>query len=428
MRSSSIPACDGKISIYYIIAEGAFSATPAFIPSARKSLQEGSFALRFPFRGISAWCNSAYLSVMLSEEGDDDASRADPAHHEQTGDGTAEAVAETDGDGTTSRPRAISRTSAARVLPGHIGCLTENQIIAVSAFQARLPDLFDEDPSSQIASSSSSAKAGVDRSDAPVAPAPKRRSFTATPPSNGAPSPTPTPELADSPTPDSLETAPPPRARRRPSARDEGSPSTSNEDARVRPRPSARVERAPSPSTEDAPVRPRPSARDEGTTPSNEGAPAPRLPSSARFLWQCDLLQPSDARDIICLKFLRAEEFNVDKSFARFAKTLHWRLENDVEHLRDAELPEHMRGHDFLHGKCKEGRPLLVSHFGTMDLEAVFGDTDLFVKYRVAIMERAVAELLPFAADKPETLYQVHDYKDCPVGISEERRIGLFLV
>ncbi|CAD7965341.1 unnamed protein product [Amoebophrya sp. A120] len=161
------------------------------------------------------------------------------------------------------------------------------------------------------------------------------------------------------------------------------------------------------------------------------------------ILWQCDLSEKSDSRDIIFLKFLRAEEFQVEKSFQRFKDTMQWRVENDVDGLAEAHLPEQFLNHDIFYGFDITGastvggesaaapagttggasirhdeakpRPILSSHFGNMDLQKVFGNTDLFVKYRVAIMERAIKRLLPFQRGKAETLFQIHDYKDCPV-------------
>ncbi|CAD7948559.1 unnamed protein product [Amoebophrya sp. A25] len=133
-------------------------------------------------------------------------------------------------------------------------------------------------------------------------------------------------------------------------------------------------------------------------------------------LWQCNLGEKSDARDIILLKFLRAEEFDIAKAWTRFNATMQWRRDGDVDSLADATLPAQFQGHDIFHGHdVQQKRPVLTSHFGNMDLDKVFSDTDVFVKYRIHIMERAIRRLLPFGRDKPETLYQVHDYKDCPV-------------
>eukprot|EP00392_Amoebophrya_sp_AT5.2_P014503 g14660.t1 len=139
---------------------------------------------------------------------------------------------------------------------------------------------------------------------------------------------------------------------------------------------------------------------------------------SRHTLWGCPLHAKSDARDIVLLKFLRAEEFDAARSWHRLQQTLSWRRDNRIDALAANfdKLPQQFQNHDHFCGFDRnEGRPVLVSHFGGMDLASVFGDTDLFVKYRVAVMERAIARLLPFEKGSPETLFQVHDYKNCPV-------------
>lgn len=126
-------------------------------------------------------------------------------------------------------------------------------------------------------------------------------------------------------------------------------------------------------------------------------------------IWGVDAELGSAARDIVLLKFLRAEELDVEKAAARFARTLRYRCDEHIEGLATAELPEHFRGHDTVAGHDVDGRPVMISRYGQMDNEKVFGDPDAFVRYRVQVMERAIA-MLSFEAGAAEDLCQIHDY------------------
>lgn len=126
-------------------------------------------------------------------------------------------------------------------------------------------------------------------------------------------------------------------------------------------------------------------------------------------LWGVDLEAGGRAADALLLKFLRAEELQVEAAAERLAQTLRWRAEEGVDALAGEELPEHFRGHDEIGGTDLEGRPLLVSRYGGMDNEKVFGNPDAFVRYRVQVMEKAVAQL-SLGQGAPENLCQIHDY------------------
>merc|ERR1719265_143842 len=112
---------------------------------------------------------------------------------------------------------------------------------------------------------------------------------------------------------------------------------------------------------------------------------------------------------MVVLKFLRAEEFDVEKAYPRITSTLVWRCQCCVETLRDAELPEQFQGHDFFSGTDVDGRPVMINRFGNMDLPAVFGDCEQFVRYRVKCMEQAISRLT-FRKGAAEDLCQIHDY------------------
>mmetsp|Transcript_3442 Transcript_3442/g.7947 ORF Transcript_3442/g.7947 Transcript_3442/m.7947 type:complete len:377 (+) Transcript_3442:116-1246(+) len=131
-------------------------------------------------------------------------------------------------------------------------------------------------------------------------------------------------------------------------------------------------------------------------------------------IWGKDLEEKSDASDVILLKYIRAEELNVDKAVERLVATLVFRADCRIDELAKAELPDHFQGHDVISGKDVDGRPVMISRFGGMDLKKVFGDVEAFVRYRAQLMERAI-ELLTFKSGDVEDLCQVHDYSGVPL-------------
>lgn len=127
------------------------------------------------------------------------------------------------------------------------------------------------------------------------------------------------------------------------------------------------------------------------------------------LVWGVDLCQANDATDVILLKFLRAEDLDVQKAADRLVDTLVFRAERNVDCLAGKDYPEDYRGYDAVGGTDVEGRPVMISRYGTMDNEKVFGNVDGFVRYRMQVMEKAIAEL-KFELGAPEDLCQVHDY------------------
>lgn len=141
-------------------------------------------------------------------------------------------------------------------------------------------------------------------------------------------------------------------------------------------------------------------------------------------IWQKDLEEQNDASDVILLKYLRAEELNLDKwkggvgSVERLVATLVFRTECQIDALADAELPDYFHGHDTLSGVDAEGRPIMISRFGGMDLPKVFGDPEAFVRYRAQLMEQAI-RMLKFEPGAAEDLCQVHDYSGVPLAFQQ---------
>jgi len=126
-------------------------------------------------------------------------------------------------------------------------------------------------------------------------------------------------------------------------------------------------------------------------------------------LWGINIEENTAASDIVLFKFLRAEDLKVDSAADRLGLTLKFRIEEGIEELAKAGLPEHFQGHDQITGTDVDGRPVIVSRFGNMDNKKVFGDPDAFTRYRLQIFEKALA-MVSFEGGAAEDLCQVHDY------------------
>lgn len=141
-------------------------------------------------------------------------------------------------------------------------------------------------------------------------------------------------------------------------------------------------------------------------------------------IWGKDIEEQSEASDIILLKYIRAEEMNLDKwsggigSVNRLVATIVFRTECQIDALTDAELPDYFLGHDTIEGVDSEGRPIMISRFGSMDLPKVFGDAEAFVRYRAKLMEQGM-RLLKFKSGEAEDFCQIHDYAGVPLVFHE---------
>lgn len=126
-------------------------------------------------------------------------------------------------------------------------------------------------------------------------------------------------------------------------------------------------------------------------------------------IWGVELAQECEASDIVLLKFLRAASLDVAKAAARLEATLRFRMDEGVDKLREQPLAVHYQGHDFVAGRDAAGRPVMISRYGQMDNDKVFGNTKTFLSYRMRVMEEAIAQI-SFKRGDPEDLCQVHDY------------------
>ncbi|KAH7881769.1 CRAL-TRIO domain-containing protein [Phlebopus sp. FC_14] len=120
---------------------------------------------------------------------------------------------------------------------------------------------------------------------------------------------------------------------------------------------------------------------------------------------------PVDARvSVVLMKFLRARNLNPAEGKEMFISTLRWRQSFNVEAAMKEEFPEEIFGNlGKVYGKDKQGHPVTYNLYGAnSDVNAVFGDVQRFLRWRVAFMEKSIA-LLDF--ETVDKMVQIHDYE-----------------
>jgi len=135
-------------------------------------------------------------------------------------------------------------------------------------------------------------------------------------------------------------------------------------------------------------------------------------------LWGVDLAPggPKNAKaSVVLMKFLRARNLNNKEATEMLVNTLRWRQEIKIDEVMKEEFPSDIFGNlGHIYGKDKGGRPVTYNLYGgNQDLNAVFKDTQRFIRWRVALMEKGVQRLDFETVDQ---MVQVHDYEG--VGLS----------
>ncbi|KAG1850709.1 CRAL-TRIO domain-containing protein [Suillus subluteus] len=130
-----------------------------------------------------------------------------------------------------------------------------------------------------------------------------------------------------------------------------------------------------------------------------------------------------DARvSVVLMKFLRARNLNPAEAKDMLVSTLRWRKSFKVDEAMQEKFPEDVFGQlGRTYGKDKDGHPISYNLYGaSKDLDAVFGDTQRFLRWRVAFMEESIA-LLDF--ETIDQMVQIHDYEGVTMSTSEASSI-----
>ncbi|KAJ3338821.1 hypothetical protein HDU93_009043 [Gonapodya sp. JEL0774] len=122
-----------------------------------------------------------------------------------------------------------------------------------------------------------------------------------------------------------------------------------------------------------------------------------------------DLSELSKSQTIVLLKFLRAREFDIDNAKDMLIKCLKWRKEFNINGLLAEKFDPAFDQAGFVYGKDRQGHPVTYNTYGDLNYSVIFkGGVDTFIRWRVQLMEKAVA-LLDFESGV-ERVTQVHDY------------------
>lgn len=110
------------------------------------------------------------------------------------------------------------------------------------------------------------------------------------------------------------------------------------------------------------------------------------------------------------MKFLRARNLDVPAAKEMLINTLRWRDSFKPEETLNEQFPSEVFGNlGHVSGSDKEGRPVTYNLYGAnQDLQAVFGDTPRFIRWRVSLMEKGI-RLIDF--ETTDQMLQVHDYE-----------------
>jgi len=125
-----------------------------------------------------------------------------------------------------------------------------------------------------------------------------------------------------------------------------------------------------------------------------------------------------DAKGSVILgHYVRAMNFVVADAGKALMETVKWRKQFNAPGTLDEKFPDEVfgkAGHIF--GTDNDGRPVTYNVYGAgQDTVAIFEDTDRFLRWRVALMERAL-RMLDF--ETLDNTVQIHDY----LGVSMSSR------
>ena len=106
--------------------------------------------------------------------------------------------------------------------------------------------------------------------------------------------------------------------------------------------------------------------------------------------------------DLFLLRFLRARKFDLEKTMLMFKKFLQWRIDMNVDDLRENYQLEHLievkklYPHGY-HRTDKIGRPIYIELYDKTDVNGLFKITteDKMVKYYIKQYERQVKYIFP---------------------------------
>jgi len=134
-------------------------------------------------------------------------------------------------------------------------------------------------------------------------------------------------------------------------------------------------------------------------------------------LWGVQLPRRTAKGDIdneqmaVLLKFLRDSRWSANDAAAKLAAALKWRVEYKIENLNREKYSEELAKVSFHYGKDRRGNPIIYTDFGAMAKASLVNDTDKFVRWRISILEKAMAKA--DFANGGEKITFINDWTGC---------------
>ncbi|PYH42767.1 CRAL/TRIO domain protein, partial [Aspergillus saccharolyticus JOP 1030-1] len=175
---------------------------------------------------------------------------------------------------------------------------------------------------------------------------------------------------------------------------------------------------------EEQPAQPEYLAKNPALSQFFDRLPA-ILSATGHFeMWGVTLKDSQDIPTInVLIKFLRANEGNLKLAEEQLTKALQWRKEMNPIALTEGRYnAEKFGGLGYVTKYTEtDGQEVIVTWniYGSVkNVEATFGDSDEFIKWRVALMELAVKDMklseattvIEYDGEDPYQMLQVHDY------------------
>lgn len=144
-------------------------------------------------------------------------------------------------------------------------------------------------------------------------------------------------------------------------------------------------------------------------------------------LWGVPLLPSKGAEttDVLLLKFLRAQEFNVDEALEMLKNTLKWRVEYGTDSILDEDLGLDFSKVAYMEGKDHGGHPVCYNIYGVFDDQELYRKTfgaeancKKLLRWRVQLMEREIKKL-NFEPGGISSFLQINDLRSSP-GLSKK--------
>ncbi|PWY79571.1 CRAL/TRIO domain-containing protein, partial [Aspergillus heteromorphus CBS 117.55] len=175
---------------------------------------------------------------------------------------------------------------------------------------------------------------------------------------------------------------------------------------------------------EEKPAQPEYLAKNPALSQFFDRLPSILSATSYNEMWGVSLKDSSDVPTVnVLIKFLRANEGNVKLAEEQLTKALQWRKEMNPIALADGHYSAEKFGGLGYVTKYPEanGKEVITTWniYGSVkNVEATFGDSDEFIKWRVALMELAIKDLklgeatvvIDYDGEDPYQMLQVHDY------------------